>query len=177
MFLRQCFSRGHYSPELFHDGKAYGGIIPFRKAMRSYHISPYAPSARRRVVGAAISTTIAVALLLVVNRGHQRFIDLIAFAVLLNLASYLMESAAPGFDLEVDNDEIRVVRDGSVKRTIPRDRIRLVYEFNNSFLGRPGLVVFERGLFRSWPLGGVSIPKDLPQYDEIKAQVTNWPQR
>jgi hypothetical protein len=132
------------------------------------------PFGASRFAGAAISTLIVAALLPLVHIGRLGLRDSVAFVILFFVISHWMESPVPGFELELDSDEIRVVRDGSVKRTVSRDGIRFAFEFNNSFLGGPGLVIFEKGLHRIWPLGGISIPKDLSEYDEIKSQVMKW---
>jgi hypothetical protein len=73
----------------------------------------------------------------------------------------------PTYDLEIDRDGIRVVRDGEVKRVLQKDRICYVCEWN---FGKR-LVISEHGpVWTRLLWGGISVPNSVPGYEEIKAQ-------
>ena len=79
----------------------------------------------------------------------------------------LFPSKTPDYDLEIDSDGIRIVRGGEVKRVLSRDRIKYVREWNAGHR----LVISEHGpVWTRLLWGGISVPKNIPGYEEIKAQ-------
>jgi len=76
------------------------------------------------------------------------------------------------YDLEIDDDAIRLLRNGEVKSSVRRDRIRFVGEWSGS---RTRLIVSERGpLFSSWFRHRISVPATIPEYEQIKSQALAW---
>lgn len=144
--------------------------------MMSYCVSSAPQTLRERFFGALVSAASWALLCSTFQRIARGSWDLSAWVIggaIFFLITFFWPHNPPSYVLEVDNDEIRLVCGGSVKRTVGRDRIRFVHEVRGVF-GRPRLLISERGMLRTWPLGGISVPRNLPQYDEIKMQVTNW---
>jgi len=125
------------------------------------------------VVRATIYAVVLVTFLILRGRFHEGV--WIFFALIYALLSYFFPIETPDYDLEIDGDGIRIVQGGEVKRVLPRDRIKYVREWKTG----NKLVISEHGpvwtrLF--WV--GISVPKDLPGYEEIKAQALSLlPQR
>ncbi len=109
----------------------------------------------------------------VILRRQIELIDLAAFAVFFAAWTF-WSRPDPGFDLEVDDTEIRVVRGGFVKSRISRDRTRYVHEWNGNIFRRPMLVISEHGPIAMRFLGFVSVPKSLPEYEQVKVQALGW---
>src|SRR5258705_2410848 len=98
--------------------------------MKSYHISEsFGSPIRSR--GAAISTIFCMVLYAPLQIWRRRFnvVDLLGFGLMYSLFSYFFPTETPTYDLEIDRDGIRVVRDGEVKRVLQKDRIRYVREW------------------------------------------------
>jgi hypothetical protein len=81
---------------------------------------------------------------------------------------------ASGYDLEIDDAEgIRLLQEGIVKRKVRRDRVRYVREWGSGTLRR--LVVSEHGpVFTRCLWGGIGVPANLSDYEQIKARVLAW---
>jgi hypothetical protein len=145
--------------------------------MRAYYISPEVESSGRKVLRALLLTPFAVALLVLIDRVILRRqvdpIDMVVFAVFFGAWTAWSEPE-PGFDLEVDDTEIRVVRDGSVGRKISRDRTHYVREWSGNIFRGPMLVISEHGPIAMRFLGFVAVPKSLPEYEQIKSQALDW---
>jgi hypothetical protein len=76
------------------------------------------------------------------------------------------------YDLEVDEDAIRLFRNGEVKSLVRKDRIRFVGEWGGS---QTRLIVSERGpLFSSWFRHRISVPATAPEYEQIKSRALAW---
>ena len=144
--------------------------------MKTYYVSPEQESTRRRLLSTLFSTALAVVILVLVDRVILRRqvdpIDIVAFAVFFG-AWTVWSGPEPGFDLEVDDTEIRVVRDGSVRRKILRDRVRYVREWSGN-IRMPILVISAHGPVAMRFLGFVAVPKSLPEYEQIKSQALDW---
>jgi hypothetical protein len=137
-------------------------------AMKSYHISESLGS-QSRTRGAAISTTVGMVLFACVEiwRGRFNVVDWLGFALMYWLFSYFFPIETPNYDLEIDGDGIRVVREGVVRRVLQKDRIRYVREWN---VGKR-LVISEHGpVWTRLLCGRISVPQSVPGYEEIKAQ-------
>ncbi len=89
----------------------------------------------------------------------------------------LFDSARNSFDIEVDNNSIRI-HGGFVfaeRRIVHRGRIRYIHEFQGNFLREPALYLSEPSAFTRFFLGGaVIIPATLPQYEEVKQLAMTW---
>jgi hypothetical protein len=147
--------------------------------MRSYYVSPEVSSTRRRLLSRLLLTALAVALLVLIDRIILRrqldLIDVAAFAIFFAGWTF-WSSPESAFELEVDDSEIRVVRDGSVESRISRGQAFYVRESAGNILRRPMLVISAHGPIAMRFLGFVAVPKSLPEYDQIKAQVLGWMQ-
>lgn len=145
--------------------------------MRTYYVSPEVDSTRRRLLRGMLLTAFAVLLLVLIDRVFLRLrvdpIDIAAFAIFFG-AYTVWSRPEPGFDLEVDDTELRVVRDGSVRSKISRDRVRYVREWSGNIFRRPILVISAHGPVAMRLLGFVAVPKSLPEYEQIKSQVLDW---
>ena len=144
--------------------------------MRACYISPNSDSTSRRLLKTLVYTALSALLFLLIERVILRrqiqLVDLAAFAI--SYGAWTFWSRPDGFDLEVDNSEIRVVRDGSVKQTVSRERTRYIREWNGTFFRRPILVISEHGPLAMRFLGFIAVPKSLPEYEQIKSQAFSW---
>lgn len=145
--------------------------------MRTYFVSPEVDSTRRRLLSAVLLTAFPVALFglidRIVLRRHVDLIEVAAVAIFFGAWTF-WSGPEPGFDLEVDDTQIRVVRDGSVRSRISRDRVRYVREWSGNIFRRPMLVISAHGPIVMRFLGFVAVPKSLPEYEQIKAQALGW---
>jgi len=135
--------------------------------MKSYHISQ-SSGTHTRSRGFVISLIVSMALLacLEIWRGRFNAVDWVGFGFMYTLFSYIFPIEASNYDLEIDGDGIRVVRNGEVKQVLPKDHIRYVGEWDDGKL----LVISEHGpLWTRFLWGGISVPKGVPGYEEIKA--------
>jgi hypothetical protein len=90
------------------------------------------------------------------------------------LFSHLFATRPQSYDLEIDNDGMRQLRDGVVERVLNRDRVRYVREWKKANI----LVISEHGpVWTRFLWGGIAVPKGMPNYDEIKAQLLSWERR
>lgn len=146
--------------------------------MKTYYISPEKDSTLRRSLVNLFVTAISVVIFVLIDRVFLRRqvdpIDIAAFAVFFGAWIVWSEPERTAFDLEVDDTEMRVVRDGSVKRKISRDRVRYVREWSGSIFRRPMLVISAHGPVAMRLLGFVAVPKSLPEYEQIKSQALDW---
>jgi len=145
--------------------------------MRAYYISPEVDSVRRRLLRTLFFTAFSVAVFVLIDRVLlRRQIELVDLAVvaIISVASPFWSKPQPGFDLEVDDTEIRIVREGSIKRKVLWERIRYVRERSGSIFRRPMLIISEHGSAATRFLGCIAVPKSLPEYEQIKTQVLGW---
>jgi hypothetical protein len=92
-----------------------------------------------------------------------------AVAGLLVLGSFMR--LHPRMTLTIGNDfiESRMRATGfRYKKRIRRERIRSIWE------NRRGLRVMDRGKFGSKMLGFIFIPATMPEYGEIRSELTRW---
>ena len=90
--------------------------------------------------------------------------------VLFSMAFFVL-GLEPPYDLEIDNDGIRIVRNNRVKRNLTRERVR--YAKESGWGPYRGLVVSENSLGRFW-FRSIVIPKTIPEFEQIKARVVSW---
>jgi hypothetical protein len=151
--------------------------ILLERQMRTYYISPEVGSTRRELLSTLVYTAFSALVFVVVERvilhRHIELIDLAAFAIFFAAWTF-WSGPEPGFNLEVDDIEIRVVRDGSVKQKVSRDRIRCVREWSGNIFRRPMLVISEHGPVGMRFLGFIAVPKSLPEYEQVKAHAFGW---
>jgi uncharacterized membrane-anchored protein len=96
--------------------------------------------------------------------------------VVAGIVTFLFESRRREYDLEVDDEEIRM-RGGALKlgnRKVRRGRIRYSHESWGNIMREAGLRLSEHGRIGSFFSGYVWIPATLPEYEQIKAKVMTW---
>jgi hypothetical protein len=143
--------------------------------VRSYHVAAEVPPTGRRLTGTLLITACAVVVVLDVPILHREIgvVEVVVFALLFGASAFFRKPEVP-YEVETDKDQIRMVIDGSVKRTIPRDQIRYAREWKGNHFRRPMLVISSHGPIATRLAGGIAVPKSLPEYDQIKAQVFEW---
>jgi hypothetical protein len=98
-------------------------------------------------------------------------LDWVAFGVTYAFFSYLFPTELQNYDLEIGDDVIRLVRNGVVRRTLQKGRVRYVREWNDG----ERLVISEHGpVWTRLLWGGIAVPKSVADYGEIKARVLSW---
>jgi hypothetical protein len=146
--------------------------------MTSVHITPKADSAERRIYRTLFLTVFGIVVYLLIGRvilrRHVDLIDLVALGVSFGAWNFWTDKPAPGFDLEVDGDEIRLVQRGSVKRIVSRAHIRYVREWGGNLFRSPMMVISQRGALGTLFLGGITVPRSIPEYEQIKTQALSW---
>ena len=90
--------------------------------------------------------------------------------VFMGVAFALWWSSAYNYSLEIDDNTVRV---GG--RVVRKGHVRYLREFDRELLRGPRLVLSEHGPLWVQFLGGiVVVPKGLPEYQQIKTQVSMW---
>ena len=97
-------------------------------------------------------------------------VDWLAFGFMYAFFAYIFPTEPQNYDLEIDYDAIRLLRNGVVKRTLQKGRVRYVREWNDGKI----VVIPEHGPVWTRLWGGVPVPKSLSDYEEIKARVLSW---
>ncbi len=89
------------------------------------------------------------------------------------LTTFLWEKKTPTYDVEIDDNGIRLIWNRKVARTVRRNRIRCVREWGGGADRK--LIVSEYGpVFTRWLWGGIAVPASVPEYELIKAEVLTW---
>jgi hypothetical protein len=109
--------------------------------MTSVRIVPEVDSTERKISRTLLLTVFGVLAFVLIDRIIFRRqvnpLDLTAFAIIFAGYSFWSDKPSPVSDLEIDTDQIRLVEQGSVKRTVSQDRIRYVREWGgNIFRGQ-----------------------------------------
>ena len=146
--------------------------------MTSVHVVPEVESTERKLSRALFGTAFGILALVLIERvilgRHVDPIELTAFAGFFAACSFWFDMPNSTFDLEIDTDEIRLVKQGSVERTVSKTRIRYILEWRGSIFRRPVMVLSERGALGTRLLGGIAVPKSVPEYELIKTQALGW---
>lgn len=79
-----------------------------------------------------------------------------------------------GYELEVDDETIRMRGGDWINKSVRKGRIRYLHESNGNLFREPALNLSEHGPIRSRFLGCVWIPASLPQYEELKTIAKSW---
>jgi hypothetical protein len=140
--------------------------------MMSYQVSSPLRPMRGRFLGALVSAAVWALLCSTIQRLTRGSWDLFAWAIggfVFSVVTLFSPHNAPSYVLEVDEDEIRLVSDGRVRRTVRKNHIRYVHERGSGTRRR--LVVSERTApFTRWGWGGIAIPTNLSDYERIKTE-------
>ncbi len=141
--------------------------------MKTYHVVWESGDSLSRLRGVAISTLLAMVAFAAIKLFHRSFnaVDWLGFGLMYAFVSFFFPTGPQNYDLEIDEDAIRKLRNGVVKRTLHKGRVRYVREWNNGQM----LVVSEHGSVWTRLLwGGVAVPKSVSGYEEIRALVLSW---
>jgi hypothetical protein len=91
-------------------------------------------------------------------------------SVIMGIAIVWWWSSAHHYSLEIDDNTARV---GG--RVVRKGRIRYMRELDGRLLRGPRLILSEHGPLWVQFLGGtVEVPKGLPEFEQIKLQVSTW---
>jgi hypothetical protein len=143
-----------------------------------YHVPKEHVSTQRRLARAALIVAITLvgtyAIRIFLHLRSQKF-DI--WDIIPCVVAALFDSARNTFEIEVDNNSIRM-RSGFVfaeRRIVHRGRIRYFLEFHGNLLREPALHLSEHHAFKRFFLSGtVMIPATLLQYEEIKQLAMTW---
>jgi hypothetical protein len=95
----------------------------------------------------------------------------LGLGIIYGAVTYCWPTLRRDYDIELDDEEIRFLQNRSVKTVVRRNRIRYVAEWN----GGKRLVISEHSPAWTRIIGpGISIPRTLPEYDQIKARALGW---
>jgi hypothetical protein len=104
---------------------------------------------------------------------HQFFnpAECLGLGIIYGAITYFWPTLHRDYDIELDDEEIRFLQNRSVKIVVRRNRIRYVAEWNQG----KRLVISEHSPAWTRIIGpGISIPRTLPEYDQIKARALGW---
>ena len=107
------------------------------------------------------------------NPRHQSFrpTEWLMLGIIYGVLTYFWPTLRRDYDIELDDEEIRLLQNKSVKIVVRRNRIRYVAEWNEG----NRLVLSEHSPAWTRIVGpGISIPRTLPEYDQIKARALGW---
>jgi hypothetical protein len=151
--------------------------------MDTYHIAEEQVSLGKRVggafAGAAVWLLVFSAIIRLMNGRWNSPIALGVGGAVFFFGTLLAGSwwppETPRVDLEVDDDEIRMVWKRKVIRKARRERVRYVREWSGLFGAR--LVISEHGTVGTRFFGRVTVPRSLlapDHYERVKAQALSW---
>jgi hypothetical protein len=109
-----------------------------------------------------------------VRSSRHRFFnptELLMLAILYGAMTYFWPSLRRDYELELDDEEIRLLQNRSVKIVVRRNRIQYVAEWNKG----NRLIISEHSPAWTRIIGpGIGVPRSLPEYDQIKARALGW---
>lgn len=90
-------------------------------------------------------------------------------------AFFVFESRRREYEIEV-TDEAISMRGGLWlgAHKVRRGRIHFLRELGGNFFREPALRLSERGPIGRFLFGFVSVPKSMPQYEEIRSKAMSW---
>lgn len=95
----------------------------------------------------------------------------LVMGIIYGVVTYLWPTLRRDYAIELDDEEIRLLRNRSPKTVVRRNHIRYVAEWNQG----NRLVISEHSPTWTRIIGpGISIPRTLPEYDQIKARALGW---
>jgi hypothetical protein len=148
--------------------------------MDIYHIAKASPDPGKRIRQSFALTAVWLLGFPTIERlttGHWDHPAIMAITgTVFFLGTFLTSSwwppETPSFDLEVDDDEIRMRWNRKIVRKVRRDEIRYAREWGSG----PSrvLAISERGPELTRVGGGIRVPASLPEYEQIKTQAVGW---
>lgn len=150
--------------------------------MVNLHVNTESVSLKKRIARTGFAVACGLLGILVVHYWHSEgkkgsdysewFFDL----AVAGIVTFVSESRRREYDLEVDDEEIRM-RGGALElgnRKVHRGRIRYLHESRGNLLRETGLRLSEHGRIGRFFFSYVWIPASLPEYEQIKAKAMTW---
>jgi hypothetical protein len=143
-----------------------------------YHVKAESISLAKRIARAAFVVLLTCALnYLWLWRGANKsgswdWFDL----TVIGVVTFLLDSRRREFDLEVDDETIRMRGGvfGVGNSRVRRGHIRYFHESSGNMFREPALWLSEHGRGHRFFFGRVSIPANLPEYAQIRATAMTW---
>lgn len=147
-------------------------------AVDVYHIEPEPVSVKKRIERALLALAIFIAANFVFHHLWSSRHGLSAEEYIVDgviaMATDFFSAKRKPYDVEIDDEEIRLHGGDWLNERVRRGRIRLVRELSGWPWGQPSLMISEHGPIVSRLLGCVSIPRTASEYPQIKAKALNW---
>jgi len=83
-------------------------------------------------------------------------------------------STRKSYELEVDDETMRMRGEGWIDKSVRKGHIRYLCESGGNWFREAALKLSEHGPIRTYFMGYVWIPASLPEYEEIKAKAMIW---
>lgn len=100
--------------------------------------------------------------------------DFILDAVLAVAIDFFSGSKRPAYDVEIDDEVIRIRNGDWHNRSVRKGHIRYLREVTGNLFREGALRLSEYGPIRTHFFGCVWIPASLPEYEQIKAKARSW---
>jgi hypothetical protein len=150
-------------------------------ATKIYHIESEQVSLSKRIARALFALAIFVVVTYAVHAffhpskaGRISREDFILDAFLAVGIDFFFGSKRRAYDVEVDDDVIRMRNGDWHNKSVRRGHIRYLREVTGNLFRESSLRLSEYGAIRTHFLGCVWIPANLPEYEEIKARARSW---
>jgi len=138
--------------------------------MITYRVPP--TSRKTQIYRAFTETCLPLASQALIFRQHRPTLNgLVGEGVIIFVSLFLLHFEEP-YDLEVDDDGIREMRNGQVKRRISSAKVKHVKESGWGWYRN--LVISESGPLSWLGLHRLTVPARAEGYEEIKMRVANW---
>jgi len=150
-------------------------------ARKIYHIESEQVSLSKRIARALFALAIFVVATYVVHAlfhpskaGRISREDFILDAFLAVGTDFFFGSKRRAYDVEVDDDVIRIHPGDWNNKSVRRGHIRYLREVTGNLFREGALRLSEHGPIRTHFTGCVWVPASLPEYEQIKAKATSW---
>jgi hypothetical protein len=144
--------------------------------MNSFHITVPQPNRTQKLRQTFLQTVFfvflyEVILIFVVQHRPFDLTECLMLGIIYGLLAYFWPTRSRDYDIELDDDEIRLVQGRSVKTVVRRNRIRYLAEWNEG----NRLVISEHSPTWTRIVGpAISIPRTLPEYEQIRTRALGW---
>jgi hypothetical protein len=150
-------------------------------ARKIYHIESEQISISKRITRALF----ALAIFIVATYAVHTFLrssktdrisreEFILDAVLAVGTDFFFGSKRRDYDVEVDDDVIRMRNGDWNDKSVRRGHIRYLREVTGNLFREGALRLSEHGPIRTHFLGCVWVPASLPEYEQIRAKARSW---
>jgi hypothetical protein len=151
-------------------------MVPERKI---YYVTAEQLSLGKRIARALLALVIFIVATYIFNAlwrpgKAERFgrEDFVVDAVIAAATDFFTKRK--GYELEVDDETIRMRGGDWINKSVRRGHIRYLRESSGNWFHEAALKLSEHGPIRTRFLGCVWIPASLPEYEEIKARARSW---